>query len=81
MAGAYEFDDLRLRRHAPTLTTRASMAALVPRVDVEAEGGHVAIISGQPRRRKGSGALERLLQNLIGNYKIEGARLTLVQDL
>jgi hypothetical protein len=28
------------------------MAALVPGVDIEAERGHVGIISGQPRRRK-----------------------------
>jgi hypothetical protein len=58
----YEFHDLRLRRHAPTLAARPRMAALVSGVDVQAERGHCGIISRQARQRKSRKTPALLLQ-------------------
>jgi hypothetical protein len=76
----YEIDDLRLRRYAPTLAARARMAALVAGMDIEAERGHVGIISGHTRQRKKPIAAHNRGSNLIGNYKTEGVSVAHGQD-
>src|SRR5262249_54822667 len=43
----YELHDVRLCGNAPTLATRTRMAAPVACVDIQTEGRHVGIISGQ----------------------------------
>src|SRR5689334_8620883 len=41
--------NVRLRGYAPTPAARTTVPALIARVDVEAESGHVRIISGEVR--------------------------------
>ena len=76
----HEIDDLRLRRYAPTLAARPRMLAVVSGMDIEAERGHVGIISGRTRQRKKPMVAHNRGSNLIGNYKTEGAPLAHRQD-
>jgi uncharacterized protein YijF (DUF1287 family) len=56
------------------------MLALVSGMDIEAERGHIGIISGHTRQRKKPIVAHNRGSNLIGNYKIEGASLAHDQD-
>lgn len=48
-SSAYDFNDSRFRRDAPTLAARAGVAALVSGVKVQAKRRHLGIISGLAR--------------------------------
>jgi hypothetical protein len=66
---AYERYHVRLGGDAPTLAARTGMPALVARVDIQTEGRHVGIISGQVWRTQKPeplgiwSKLDRQLQN------------------